>query len=74
MKPIVLSALARDVGIGDLYNYHNDIILKSKDFNDSITFTSQYWILCFPLEHITFAYSFANLVFYCLSISGKTDI
>jgi hypothetical protein len=31
-KPIRLSALGRDVKVGDLYNYKNDLILKSKLF------------------------------------------
>ena len=30
MEPIRLSALGRDVALGDLYNYHTDNILKSK--------------------------------------------
>jgi hypothetical protein len=29
-KPIRLSALGRDVKVGDLYNYNTDFILKSK--------------------------------------------
>ena len=53
MEPIVLSAVARDVWIGDLYNYHYENILKSKDLNDSMTYLSF-------VVHVEFLYSFAR--------------